>query len=424
VVILTATLPPSEEKKFFQQMMIAGEMVTIFRGPTTRQNVRYQILQVETGNADEMVIRTVQEKLAEYPAGKIMVYGNSVGRVKQMATALECEAYYRDVDDKNEVFQRVVGATCRVVVATNALGLGIDIPDIRVVVHMDRIRSLRDFAQESGRAGRDGKVSESIMMVGESASDLDERVGRLYKGEQCCRVVLDEYLDGRMDRMGCEEGEEMCWVCSRKNGIEEASGRREEREKNERVEYQGLEQERQMIREQMQRMRSNDGLDVERFQQELQRWSEKCPYCYMGGEGGRAAEHGLMGCSMEGVERAQELFERMKMMIRYEKYCVCYGCGIPQAICRRFESNGKGSWRWVRERSCQYPDLMIGVVAAVITGNINGVGHSVIAWMEEENIDMEDDRQTCAWMGRKIYWGEMEAAMINKVFYRLVRNIG
>ncbi len=43
----------------------------------------------------------------------------------------------------------------RVIVATNALGLGIDIPDVRLVVHAGLPRRLRDYAQESGRGGRD-----------------------------------------------------------------------------------------------------------------------------------------------------------------------------------------------------------------------------------------------------------------------------
>jgi hypothetical protein len=45
-------------------------------------------------------------------------------------------------------------------------------------------------------------------------------------------------------------------------------------------------------------------------------------------------------------------------------------------------------------------------------------------WMEEDGVNMEDDIQTMKWFGKKIYWGEMEAAMINRVWYRLVQNVG
>ncbi len=55
----------------------------------------------------------------------------------------------------------------RVIVATNALGLGIDVPDIRVVVHIGFIRNLKlkNYSQESGRAGRDGGRSEAIIIL-------------------------------------------------------------------------------------------------------------------------------------------------------------------------------------------------------------------------------------------------------------------
>jgi superfamily II DNA helicase RecQ len=81
-----------------------------------------------------------------------------------VAELLDCEAYYRAVTDKADVFTRIVGPACRVVVATNALSLGIDIPDIRAIVYMDSVTKLRDLRQESGRTGRDGALSESIII--------------------------------------------------------------------------------------------------------------------------------------------------------------------------------------------------------------------------------------------------------------------
>ncbi|KAI8317928.1 hypothetical protein GQ54DRAFT_248225, partial [Martensiomyces pterosporus] len=53
----------------------------------------------------------------------------------------------------------------RLAVATNALGAGIDIPHIRHVVHIHPSNSLLDYAQESGRAGRDGEAAVAHMFV-------------------------------------------------------------------------------------------------------------------------------------------------------------------------------------------------------------------------------------------------------------------
>lgn len=56
------------------------------------------------------------------------------------------------------------GAANPVIAATSALGIGVDIPNIRCIVHIGFPRSLLDYAQESGRAGRDQKPSEAIII--------------------------------------------------------------------------------------------------------------------------------------------------------------------------------------------------------------------------------------------------------------------
>jgi superfamily II DNA helicase RecQ len=66
----------------------------------------------------------------------------------------------------------------RAIVATSALGMGVDIPDIRCIVHMDWPRTILDYAQESRRAGRDGLRSEAIIIgqEGEERVSDDKQV--------------------------------------------------------------------------------------------------------------------------------------------------------------------------------------------------------------------------------------------------------
>jgi superfamily II DNA helicase RecQ len=117
-----------------------------------------------------------------------------------------------------------------VIVATSALGMGINIPDIRCVIHMGRPRSLLDYAQKSGRAGRDGQGSTAVMVLdgssggwGDPIIDQDERSLRAleqvqqYIDQPCRRGVLDPYLDREVDgyqRQRCEAGEAACDRCS------------------------------------------------------------------------------------------------------------------------------------------------------------------------------------------------------------------
>ncbi|KAL6401247.1 hypothetical protein AUP68_08439 [Ilyonectria robusta] len=81
---------------------------------------------------------------------------------------------------------------------------------------------MADYAQQSGRAGRDGLRSEAIIvrvdikgvpgrqrpLVVEDAATDDYISGRV-----CRRIIMDSVMDGRTDRDGCEEGEELCDIC-------------------------------------------------------------------------------------------------------------------------------------------------------------------------------------------------------------------
>jgi superfamily II DNA helicase RecQ len=113
------------------------------------------------GGEVDAVCRVVQEKLAQYAApGKIIVYSPKITQAEKIAEALIYPIYHRNVDDRIGKAQQMRGwlnGDHGVIVATNVLGLGADIPDIRVVIHVGMPRKLRDYAQESGRAGRDAR---------------------------------------------------------------------------------------------------------------------------------------------------------------------------------------------------------------------------------------------------------------------------
>ena len=179
--------------------------------------------------ADQQIVALVQECYNRYSVGKMIIYSASIVRVKRLAGLMDCPAYFNEVPAKSDVFQRIISPDCHVVVATNALGLGIDIPNIRVVIHIDGIQHFRDFAQESGRAGRDGQRSESIVIqparrpphihIQEGQKQL---IDGWMAGTRCCRATLEAYLDGIEKREECQEGEEACWVCSDPPGPEES----------------------------------------------------------------------------------------------------------------------------------------------------------------------------------------------------------
>ena len=78
------------------------------------------------------------------------MYSNSVNRVERLAEMLGCLSIHANKEDKAEYFQELRQGEHRVVVAINALGIGVDIPDIQCVIHVDRPQTLLDYRQESG----------------------------------------------------------------------------------------------------------------------------------------------------------------------------------------------------------------------------------------------------------------------------------
>ncbi|KAH7111694.1 hypothetical protein B0J13DRAFT_534228 [Dactylonectria estremocensis] len=110
----------------------------------------------------------------------------------------------------------------RVIVATNALGLSIDVPNIQVVLHIEMPFEMANYAQQSGRAGRDGLQSEAIIVrvdikgIPGRRRPLvveDAATNNYISGRVCRRIVMDSVIDGWTDRYRCEEGEELYDIC-------------------------------------------------------------------------------------------------------------------------------------------------------------------------------------------------------------------
>lgn len=458
------------------------------------------------------------QKLEEHPfPGKIIVYSSSIAAAEELAGRLGCRLHHRNVDTPAGKQSLLAGwrgtaglgqgargddddAVQQVIVSTNALGLGLDVPDVRVVIHIGWVPLLKAYAQESGRAGRDRQPSEAVIITsdvpaarrradarrssarkraagaGAHGTRLRLDIDDYLAGQSCRRVILDEVMDGRLDRSGCELGEERCDVCTTadehlqppstsNNDDDDDDG---DGDKGQRVlslpAHQDITEVQEERRQRLWRTVHDRtrwiGRQLEELVELVEKWVDNCSLCYYR----RLASfrgHSFWDCERAEAEEvraeARLLEHQLREWTTLKAFSGCYICLLPRELCWRWASmteeqdddqfadqvrnrgsikggSIKGGSNKYRQRrlekivadSSATPCELSGVILAVFSSlwamQRGATAELMEEWMERDGVVLTRVRDRCRWLGKKVEWGTVESNMLCEVTLRLSRD--
>jgi superfamily II DNA or RNA helicase len=411
-VYLTATLPPTIQATFEEQNNLVNPKV--IRASTNRRNLFY-LVQQATGRGGLLEEGARMARAAWQASGlldqardKIILYVRTKDEARDLAGLLSCHAYTAEAgtaEEKEELLGTwLAGLDQPYIVATSALSAGFDYAHVRLVMHINEPESLVDFAQESGRAGRDGKEAYSAVLlpsgwqsqVGSSTAGVEKKVLHRYlQGHACRRTCLSAYLDLGCQLRQCVAGEDVtCDVCNA-GPLEPAVTEGGEDQELVTMSHTGS----AMI----QQKRRAAHLELSRYREDLLAVRGTCLLCRGLGE---PWDHVFTACHQRfEFFKARDRVKTQREGAWIAGFQVCYWCYNPQSVCPRADP-GSGCTR------CTYADIVMPLCYGVFQGT--GAEQWLRGRFQRSFQDIEEFLewcgQTASFGGGKAIWAVRVAA--------------
>ena len=176
------------------------------KGDLERKNIKYQVIKKEDDGFMQLM-ECLKPLLDENnkPKTSIIIYcahiDYTVGLSKILKKqGIDCYVYNSTITNKKEVMKAFLKENC-IVLATSAFGMGIDKPDVGLVIHFEATNNLEMYYQESGRAGRNNKPAKAILFYSErEINNMQRLVNKASKAAQQKLKIAIRYMKMKKER--------------------------------------------------------------------------------------------------------------------------------------------------------------------------------------------------------------------------------